>query len=60
MAPTTAERLSAGKKASQSHEKIQKANELHKSGLSYRAIGNALDINEATAFNYVNDYPYKR
>ena len=40
--------------------KIAKAKELHESGLSYRQIGNTLGVKEGTAYNYVNDYPYKR
>ena len=41
-------------------EKKTKAKELRRSGLSYREIGKRLGINEGTAYNYVNDYPYKR
>ena len=41
-------------------DKKAKAKELRQSGLSYRKIGNILNINEGTAYNYVNDYPYKR
>jgi predicted AAA+ superfamily ATPase len=41
-------------------EKRAEAKELHKNGLSYRKIGDRLDINEGTAYNYVNDYPYKK
>lgn len=39
---------------------ISKAKEYHQNGFSYRDIGRKLDINEATAFNYVNDYPYRK
>lgn len=41
-------------------EKIAKAKELRQSRLSYREIDKRLGINESTAYNYVNDYPYKR
>ena len=41
-----------GKKAS--------AKELRQSRLSYREIGKRLGINESTAYNYVNDYPYRK
>jgi len=41
-------------------EKKAKAKELRKSRLSYRKIANMLNINEGTAYNYVNDYPYKK
>lgn len=41
-------------------EKKAKAKELRQSSLSYRKIGNMLGVNESTAYNYVNDYPYKR
>lgn len=41
-------------------EKKAKAKELRQSGLSYREIGQRLGINEGTAYNYINDYPYKR
>ena len=41
-------------------EKKAEAKELRKSGLPYREIGKRLGINESTAYNYVNDYPYKR
>lgn len=41
-------------------EKIAKAKELRQSGNSYREIGKRIHINESTAYNYVNDYPYKR
>ena len=41
-------------------EKKAEAKELHKNGLSYRKIGDRLNINEGTAYNYVNDYPYKK
>lgn len=40
-------------------DKMIKAKELRKSGLSYRKIGSMLGINEGTVYNYVNDYPYK-
>ena len=40
-------------------EKKAKAKELRHSGLSYREIGQRLGINEGTAYNYVNDYPYR-
>ena len=39
-------------------EKIARAKELHRSGMSYRQIASTLNVNEATAYNYVNDYPY--
>jgi hypothetical protein len=39
--------------------KIARARELHDRGLSYRQIGNILGVREGTAYNYVNDYPYK-
>ena len=41
-------------------DKKTKAKELRKSRLSYRKIADMLNINEGTAYNYVNDYPYKR
>jgi len=41
-------------------DKKAKAKELRKSGFSYRKVGNMLNINEGTAYNYVNDYPYKK
>jgi hypothetical protein len=41
-------------------DKIAKAKELRESGLSYRQIAKILVVNEGTAYNYVNDYPYKR
>ncbi len=41
-------------------EEKAKAKELQHSGLSYREIGKRLDINEGTAYNYVNDYPYRK
>lgn len=40
-------------------EKKATAKELRHSGLSYREIGQRLGINEGTAYNYVNDYPYR-
>ena len=39
---------------------IAKAKELHQNNFSYRDIRRMLGINEATAYNYVNDYPYKK
>lgn len=39
--------------------KIAKAKELRRRRLSYRQIGSILGVNESTAYNYVNDYPYK-
>lgn len=41
-------------------EKIVRAKELHESGISYRLIGTALNVNEATAYNYINGYPYEK
>jgi len=41
-------------------DKIAKAKGLRESGLSYRQIANILGVSEGTAYNYVNDYPYKR
>jgi transposase len=41
-------------------DKIAKAKELHQSGLSCREIGGMLRVNKSTAYNYVNDYAYKR
>lgn len=40
-------------------EKIVEAKELRRTGHTYREIGQRLHINESTAYNYVNDYPYK-
>ena len=39
---------------------ITVAKELRRNGLSYRKIGISLGVNEGTAYNYVNNYPYKR
>ncbi|MFC1967419.1 hypothetical protein ACFLV2_02135 [Chloroflexota bacterium] len=41
-------------------EKIARAKELHQNHFSYRDIGKKLGINEGTAYNYVNDYPYRK
>jgi len=41
-------------------EKIARAKELHQNRFSYRDIGKMLGINEGTAYNYVNDYPYRK
>ena len=41
-------------------EKTAKAKELHRGGMSYRQIAAILNVNEGTAYNYVNDYPYKK
>ncbi|MBI4312533.1 MAG: hypothetical protein HY681_12245 [Chloroflexi bacterium] len=41
-------------------EKVRKARELREANLSYRRIGEILGVNEATAYNYVNGYPYRR
>lgn len=38
---------------------IAKAKEYHQNGFSYRDIGRKLGVNEGTAYNYINDYPYK-
>ena len=47
-------------KKSSKAEKIARAKEYHQNGFSYRDIGAKLGINEGTAFNYVNDYPYRK
>ena len=39
--------------------KVARAKELRQSGMSYRQIGSMLRVNESTAYNYVNDYPYR-
>lgn len=41
-------------------EKIAEAKKLRQKKLQYREIAKRLHINESTAYNYVNDYPYKR
>jgi hypothetical protein len=39
-------------------EKIARAKDLFQSGMSYRQVGTTLNVNEATAYNYINGYPY--
>lgn len=46
------------KKVSKGDRK-SKAKELRQNGYSYRQIASILGIHEATAYNYVNDYPYR-
>jgi hypothetical protein len=40
-------------------ERIQKAKELFRQGLSYRQIAMTLSVTKGTAYNYVNGYPYQ-
>lgn len=40
-------------------ERIQKARELHKQGLSYSSIARILNVSKGTAYNYVRGYPYE-
>jgi transposase len=39
-------------------DKIDRAKDMFRSGMSYRQIGSTINVNEGTAYNYVNDYPY--
>ena len=41
-------------------ERIQKARELHQSGLSLGQIAKVLGISKPTVKNYLEDYPYRR
>jgi len=58
----TGERVSGKRlpKKMTKQDRIGKAKELRLDGLSYRKIGSILGVTEGTAYNYVNDYPYKR
>jgi hypothetical protein len=41
-------------------ERLQKAKELHQSGMSFGDIGKMLGVTKSTAYNYVKGYPYAR
>ena len=41
-------------------EKVQKAKEMREQNASYEDIALALGVTRGTAFNYVQDYPYRK